>query len=251
MFEVAPDLVAALAMAAFVAGFVDSIAGGGGLITLPVMLMAGASPVQALSTNKLQGTFGAATAAISYGRAGHVDLWAQRWPAVIAFFASVAGAALITVLPTDGVRGFLPWLLIAIAAFFALRPGLSDTDRAARMRPATFVLTAVPLIAFYDGLLGPGTGSFFMLAFVLLAGQGMLKATAHTKLLNLASNLGALLLFAVLGDIWWMTGIVMAVAQIGGARVGALMAMRRGARLIKPLLVVVSLALALRLILAG
>ncbi|MDV7144572.1 TSUP family transporter [Tropicimonas sp. TH_r6] len=248
MFEVAPELVALLAMAAFAAGFVDSIAGGGGLIALPIMLMAGASPVEALSTNKLQGAFGAATAAISYGRAGHVDLWSQRWPAVVAFLASICGALLITNLPTDGVRAFLPWLLIAIAAFFALRPGLSDLDRAPRLGATAFALTAVPAIAFYDGLLGPGTGSFFMLAFVLLAGQGILKATAHTKLLNLASNLGALLLFAFAGHIWWATGLVMAVAQIGGARLGAHMAMRKGARLIKPLLVVVSLTLALRLL---
>ena len=251
MFEVAPDIVALLVVTAFAAGFVDSIAGGGGLIALPVMLMIGASPVEALSTNKLQGTFGAATAALSYGRAGHVDLWSQRWPALLSFLASIAGAALITVLPTEGVRSFLPWLLIAIAAFFALRPGLSDLDRAARMRPEIFTLAVVPVIGFYDGLLGPGTGSFFMLAFVLLAGQGLLKATAHTKLLNLASNLGALALFAVFGQIWWMTGLAMAMAQIAGARLGALLAMRKGARLIKPLLVIVSLALALRLILAN
>ena len=147
MFEVAPELVALLAMAAFAAGFVDSIAGGGGLIALPVMLMAGASPVEALSTNKLQGAFGAATAAWSYGRAGHVDLWSQRWSAVIAFLASICGALLITKLPTDGVRAFLPWLLIAIAAFFALRPGLSDLDRAARVTPLVFMFTAVPAIA--------------------------------------------------------------------------------------------------------
>ncbi len=251
MFEVAPELVALLVAAAFAAGFVDSIAGGGGLIALPVMLLAGATPVQALGTNKLQGTFGAATAALAYGRAGHVDLWSQRWSALIAFVASICGAALITILPTDGVRGFLPWLLIAIAGFFALRPGLSDLDRTPRMAATTFMVTAVPLIAFYDGLLGPGTGSFFMLAFVFLAGQGILKATAHTKLLNLASNLGALLLFAVLGDIWWMTGLVMAVAQIGGARLGASLAMKAGARLIKPLLIGVSLVLALRLMWAG
>ncbi|PRY20253.1 hypothetical protein CLV78_11438 [Aliiruegeria haliotis] len=196
MLEVSVELLALLILAAFAAGFVDSIAGGGGLIALPVMLMAGASPVEALSTNKLQGAFGAATAAVSYARAGHVNPWSQRWAALLAFFASMAGAMLITRLPTEGVRDILPWLLIAIAVFFALRPGLSDLDRHARVAPLVFTLTAVPAVAFYDGLLGPGTGSFFMLAFVVLAGQGILKATAHTKLLNLASNLGALVFFA-------------------------------------------------------
>lgn len=251
MLEVAPDLAAILIAAGFAAGFVDSIAGGGGLIALPVMLMAGATPVEALGTNKLQGAFGAATAAISYGRAGHVDLWKQRWAALIAFLASICGAALVTVLPAEGVRAFLPWLLIAIAAFFALRPGLGDVDRRARIGETTFMLTAVPAIAFYDGLLGPGTGSFFMLAFVFLAGQGILKATAHTKLLNLASNLGALALFSLVGQIWWGIGLAMAVAQIAGARLGSRLAMRSGAKLIKPLLVTVSLALALRLMVSG
>ncbi|MFV0359102.1 TSUP family transporter [Tropicimonas sp.] len=251
MLEVAPDLLALLVVAGFAAGFVDSIAGGGGLIALPVMLLAGANPVQALGTNKLQGAFGAATAAWSYARAGHVDLWGQRWAALLAFFASMAGAALITTLPTDGVRQFLPWLLIAIAAFFALRPGLDDLDRHARLTPAVFTLTAVPAIAFYDGLLGPGAGSFYMIAFVALAGQGVLKATAHTKLLNLSSNLGALALFAVVGEIWWITGLAMAAAQIAGARTGSRLAMRKGARLIKPLLIAVSLILALRLMLGS
>lgn len=251
MFEVTAEVLALLILAGFVAGFVDSIAGGGGLIALPVMLMAGATPVEALGTNKLQGSFGAATAAVSYGRAGHVDLWRQRWPALLAFCAAICGAALVTFLPTEGLRAVLPWILIAIAAFFALRPGLSDADSEPRMTPGLFGLVVVPAIAFYDGLLGPGTGSFFMLAFVLLAGQGILKATAHTKLLNLASNLGALALFAALGEIWWATGLAMAAAQIAGARVGARLAMRKGAGLIKPLLVVVSLVLAMRLLTSG
>ncbi|SDJ01141.1 TSUP family transporter [Aliiruegeria lutimaris] len=251
MFEVSFDVLAILVGTAFAAGFVDAIAGGGGLICLPVMLMVGATPVEAISTNKLQASFGSATAAHSYARAGHVDLWSQRWPAAVSFLASACGAVLVTTLPTDGVRAFLPWLLIAIATFFALRPGLNDIDRSPRMPAPLFVLTVVPAIGFYDGLLGPGTGSFFMLALVFLAGQGILKATAHTKALNLASNLGALVLFAFVGQIWWATGLVMAVAQIAGARLGAGLAMRKGARLIKPLLVVVSLLLAGRLLISG
>jgi uncharacterized membrane protein YfcA len=247
VIEVSLELFALLLLAGFAAGFVDAIAGGGGLITVPVLLLSGATPVQALATNKLQGSFGAATAALSYARAGHVDLRQQIGSALIALLASVAGAALITTLPTDGVRQVLPWLLIAIAGFFALRPGLSDLDHPARLGPTVFMLTAVPAVGFYDGVLGPGAGSFYMLAFVTLAGQGILKATAHTKLLNFASNIGAFALFAAVGEVWWVTGLAMAVAQIGGARLGARLAMRKGARLIKPLLVTVSLILALRL----
>jgi uncharacterized protein len=248
MFEVTLHLVALLVLAAFVAGFVDSIAGGGGLITVPVLLLAGASPIEALSTNKVQGSFGAATAAFTYARAGHVNLRKQLPAAGVAFAAGVAGALLATVLPTEFLRDLLPIILIAIALFFALKPGLTDADRTARLSPLAFTALIVPLIGAYDGLIGPGAGAFYMIGFVMLAGYGVLKATAHTKLLNFASNLGGLIAFAVTGVPWWIVGIAMGVAQIAGASLGARLAMRIGARLIKPLLVVTSTLLALRLL---
>ncbi|WP_052026100.1 TSUP family transporter [Oceaniovalibus guishaninsula] len=233
--------------AAFVAGIIDAIAGGGGLITLPALILAGAPPVTAIGTNKIQGACGAATAAFSYARAGHVDLRRQTGTAAIAFAAGMGGALLVSWLPVDTIQLGLPPLLIAIALFFALKPGLGDVDRAARLSPFVFAVTAVPLIAGYDGLLGPGAGAFYMLAFVTLAGFGVLRAVAHTKLLNLASNLGSLLVFSLVADVWWGVGVAMAIAQIAGARIGAGLAMRIGARVIKPVLVVTSVALALRL----
>lgn len=248
MLEVTIDLALMLTAAAFLAGFVDAIAGGGGLITLPALLLAGASPLQALSTNKVQGTFGAATAAVSYAMAGHVDLRRQLGAAAVAFAAGAAGAVLAGWIPTDALRLGLPVILIGIALFFALKPGLTDDDRVQRIAPAAFTGFVVPLVAGYDGLVGPGAGAFYMIGFVLLAGYGILKATAHTKLLNFASNLGALLVFAAGGAPWWIMGLIMGVAQILGARLGARLAMRIGARLIKPLLVITSTALALRLI---
>ena len=243
-----PSLIAALVAAAAAAGFVDAIAGGGGLITVPVLMLAGLSPEQALATNKVQGSFGAATAAFSYGRSGLVDLRRQVPTAALAFAAGGAGAALVTALPTDLLRVALPVLLIGIARFFALKPGLNDLDRTARLRPALFALTAVPLIGFYDGLIGPGAGAFYMLAFVTLGGFGILKATAHTKLLNFASNIGGLTVFALTGHPLWIAGLAMGAGQILGAALGSRLAMRVGARVIKPLLVVTSTALALRLL---
>ena len=248
MFEVSLELAAALIGAAFAAGFVDAIAGGGGLITLPALLLAGASPLEALSTNKVQGSFGAATAAVAYARAGHVKLRGQIGAAALAFGCGAAGAALAGLVPTGWLRLALPVILIGIAAFFALKPGLSDDDSTARLAPATFTAFVVPLIAGYDGLIGPGAGSFYMIGFVALAGYGVLKATAHTKLLNFASNLGGLLVFALYGAPWWAVGLAMGGAQIAGARIGARTAMRIGARAIKPLLVITSTALALRLV---
>ena len=243
-----PSLIAALVAAAAAAGFVDAIAGGCGLITVPVLMLAGLSPEQALATNKVQGSFGAATAAFSYGRSGLVDLRRQVPTAALAFAAGGAGAALVTALPTDLLRVALPVLLIGIALFFALKPGLNDLDRTARLRPALFALTAVPLIGFYDGLIGPGAGAFYMLAFVTLGGFGILKATAHTKLLNFASNIGGLTVFALTGHPLWIAGLAMGAGQILGAALGSRLAMRVGARVIKPLLVVTSTALALRLL---
>lgn len=249
MLELSLDLLLLLMVAGFVAGFVDSIAGGGGLITLPALMLAGVPPIEALATNKIQGAFGAATAALNYARRGHVDPKGQIGAALAAFLAGLAGALLVSALPTQLLRYVLPALLIGIAVFFAMKPGLDDLDRLPRMSPALFTVTLVPLIGFYDGLLGPGAGAFYMLSFVSLAGYGILKATAHTKFLNLASNLGGLLAFSLIAQPLWLLGLAMAAAQVAGAILGSRLAMRIGARVIKPLLVLTSTALALKLIL--
>ena len=248
MFEVALSLALLLILAAFVAGVIDSIAGGGGLVTVPALLLAGASPVEALATNKLQGSFGAGTAMLAYARAGHVRPQDQLGMAAISAIAGAGGALVAHLIPAEVLRIIMPIVLIAVAAFFALKPGLSDDQRAARIPPPVFAVTLVPLVAAYDGFFGPGTGSFFMLGFVMLAGYGILKATAHTKMLNFASNVGSLLVFIPTGATWWAVGLAMAAAQVAGATLGARLAMRIGAGLIKPLLVVVSTAMALRLL---
>ncbi|RPE63093.1 hypothetical protein EDD53_2690 [Pacificibacter maritimus] len=248
MFELSADLVVILMGAAFIAGFVDSIAGGGGLITVPALMLAGVPPIIALATNKVQGLFGAGMAAITYARAGHVDLRNQIMPALLSFVAAFFGAALASRLPTDVIKVGLPFLLIGIALFFAFKPGLNDTDKAQRITPFLFMATLVPIVGFYDGLLGPGTGAFFMLGFVTLAGYGILKATAHTKLLNFASNVGGLLGFVFAAKPLWALGLSMGIAQMAGAYLGSHLATRVGARLIKPVLVFAATALALRLL---
>jgi hypothetical protein len=247
MIDFAPEIVALLLLAAFAAGFVDSIAGGGGLIAMPALLLAGVSPVEALATNKLQGTFGSGTATVAYARQGHVQMAGMRGMAALALACGGLGSALAGLVPADWLRVAMPVVLVAVALFFALKPGLTDADRTRRMPQGLFAATVVPVIALYDGLFGPGTGSFYMIGFVLLAGHGVLKATAHTKVLNFASNLGSLAVFALGGHILWGIGLAMGVAQIAGATLGARMAMRVGAGLIKPLIVVVCVAMAARL----
>lgn len=168
--------------------------------------------------------------------------------AAISAVAGAGGALVAHLIPVEVLRIIMPVVLIGVAAFFALKPGLTDDARAARISPPVFAVTVVPLVAAYDGFFGPGAGSFYMMGFVLMAGYGVLKATAHTKMLNFASNLGSLLVFIPTGAVWWAVGLAMAVAQVLGASLGARLAMRVGARLIKPLLVVVSSAMALRLL---
>lgn len=248
--DLSPEIILLLlALAAFAAGFIDSIAGGGGLITVPALILAGFPPVTALGTNKLQSVFGSGSATWAYASKGHVDLRTQGPTFLASAAASAVGAWTATQVSPDWLRLVLPVMMIAIGLYFLLKPNLTDESRHARLTPTLFAATAVPAVGFYDGIFGPGTGSFFMLAFVMLAGYGLLKATAYTKTLNFASNLGALVVFAAFGVIDWKAGIVMGIAQFFGARTGANFAMSRGSKIIKPLLVTVCFALAARLLL--
>jgi uncharacterized membrane protein YfcA len=246
--DIALHLFLLLCAAAFLAGFVDSIAGGGGLITVPAMLIAGIPPLQTLGTNKVQSVFGAASATLAYARKGHVRLREQLPMALAAVMGGALGAALATLVPGRILQAVMPVLLVAIALYFAFKPNLSDVDTHRRITPFAFGLTLVPLIGFYDGVFGPGTGSFLMLSFVTLAGFGMLKATAHTKLLNFGSNLGALVIFASFGATLWKIGLSMGACQFLGAQFGSRLAMRIGAKLIRPLLVVVCIAFTIKLL---
>lgn len=248
MFEIAPHLAMILIGVGFVAGFVDSIAGGGGLLSVPALLLCGASPLQALATNKVQGMVGSGTALVNYAMAGQVRPRDQLGSAAVSLAFGAAGSMVAGAMPAGLLRMIMPPILIAIALFFAFKPGLSDQARPARITGMQFMLFVVPLIAGYDGFFGPGTGSFFMLALVMLTGLGVLQATAQTKMLNFASNLGSVAVFAFSGATWWWVGGAMALAQMAGATLGSRLAVRVGARLIKPLLVVTSTGMALRLL---
>lgn len=247
MADISLHILTLLFFAALFAGFIDSIAGGGGLITVPALMLAGLTPIQSLGTNKLQSLFGSASATLAYARARQVNLRSQMPMALMSGAGSILGALLATVLPGDWLRIAMPVMLIAIAVYFAFKRGLNDQDRHARMTPFLFTLTFVPVIGCYDGLFGPGTGSFFMLGFVSLAGFGLLKATAHTKLLNFASNVGSFVVFVLSGVVIWKAGLVMGVGQFLGAQLGSRLAVRGGAKVIRPLLVITCIGLAIRL----
>ena len=237
MFEVATHLALLLILAAFVAGFVDSIAGGGGLIAMPMLLIAGASPLEALATNKLQGAFGAGTATVAYARAGHVRLRDQLGMAAISALAAAGGALVAKSLPADALRIIMPVILVAVAAFFALKPGISDDARAQRMAPAVFAFTAVPLIAAYDGFFGPGTGSMFIIAFHYLLRMDLVSSSANSKTFNFASNIGALVAFVSAGKVVYLLALPLVACNILGNHLGSSLALRKGNDVVRKALV--------------
>lgn len=245
------EIVGFLVAVAVCAGFVDAIAGGGGLLTLPALLIAGMPPVAAVATNKLQGTFGVAAASFAFWRAGHIDV-ARLRPAILAVAAgAAAGSLAVQWLDAEHLKRVVPAVLLLVAAYFALAPYLGESVRRARLGPLPFAVAAAAPIGAYDGFLGPGAGSMYLMALVVLAGVDLVKGVAATKLLNLTSNAVALAIFAAAGHVDYTVGLAMAAGQVFGARAGARVAMARGASLIRPLVVIVSIAIAVSLLLRG
>ena len=240
--------LALLALVALIAGFIDAIAGGGGLLALPSLLLAGLDPVAALATNKLQGSFGTGSAAIAFWRKGHID-FKQNIPSILAtFIAACCGVLVVNYAPKNLLVIGLPILLIMIALYFALSPNFTNHPRRARIPAALFGFGIAPALGFYDGFFGPGTGSFYMAALVSLMGLGVVQATAKTKMLNFTSNIASLFVFAFSGKIYIVVGLVMGLCQFIGAQFGSRFAMKHGARIIRPLLVLVCLAMAAKLL---
>lgn len=243
------EIILILMLVAMVAGFIDAIAGGGGLITLPALLLSGLSPVQALATNKLQSSAGSFSATMAFFRQGLINWRHSKWVFFAALTGGMIGALLATRLPATFLQIVVPILLLCVATYFVLSPNLDGKEKRAKISRTLFLLTFVPLIGFYDGIFGPGTGSFFMVAFVLMLGSTLVDAIAETKLANFASNIGSLLIFAFSGEMQILVGLLMAVGAFVGAQLGARFAVKYGGRVIRPLLIVMSVAMAIKLLL--
>lgn len=246
--SVAPWLLGVLFLVALLAGFIDSIAGGGGLLTVPALLAAGLSPAQALATNKLQSVGGSFSASLYFIRRKAVDLSQQKLNIALTFLGSISGALLVQHVKGDILRQLLPLLVIAIGLYFLLMPKIGEEDRQRRLHGLPFALVAGGCVGFYDGFFGPGAGSFYALAFVTLCGYNLAKSTAHAKVLNFTSNLGGLLLFMIGGKVVWLVGLVMLVGQVCGARLGARMVLSKGQKLIRPMIVIVSAVMSAKLL---
>ncbi len=230
------------------AGFVDSIAGGGGLITLPVLLSLGVQPQHALGTNKLQSTFGSASAAAHYAAAKTVALR----DCVRGFTFTLAGAALGAIVVQQVDPSFLkraiPVLLILVAGYLLIKPSLGTQDVHPHMARGWFDLLFGLILGFYDGFFGPGTGTFWAMAYMVGLGFNMTRATSYTKVMNFASNLGSLVFFLMGRKVYWVMGLTMGVGQLLGARLGAQMVIVRGTRLIRPIFLAVVMALTIKLL---
>ncbi|GEO92558.1 UPF0721 transmembrane protein [Kocuria flava] len=245
-----PSVLLLLAAAGLAAGFVDAVVGGGGLLQLPVVLMVpGISPVQALATNKLGSVFGTATSALTYYRRTSPDLRTALPMAGVALTGSFGGAAVAAALPAEVFRPVILAALLAVLLFTAAQPTVGQLTQL-RHAGARHYGTAVAIgavIGFYDGVMGPGTGSFLVIAMVTLMGYSFLAASAKAKIVNLATNVGALVFFFGHGSVLWGLGLVLGAANMAGGYLGARTAVARGGRFIRAVFLVVVSVLILKL----
>ncbi|HEV2435845.1 MAG TPA: TSUP family transporter [Verrucomicrobiae bacterium] len=231
-----------------VAGFVDSIAGGGGLITLPVLLNLGMDPKVALGTNKLQATFGSGSATVHFARAGTVALRECKRGFVFTFTGAALGTLLVQQLPRDFLGHAIPVLLILVAVYALLKPDLGAADAAPRLARGWFDAGFGLCLGFYDGFFGPGTGTFWAMAFVLGLGFNLTRATGFTKVMNFASNLSSLLFFLLGRNVLLVPGLAMGLGQLLGARMGSHLVVAKGTKFIRPVFIAMVLAITAKLL---
>ncbi len=239
-----------VSLASLLAGLIDSIVGGGGLILVPALFATfpAAAPATLFGTNKSASVWGTAMATVQYARRVHL-CWPVLLPAAaVALASAFVGAWTVTLVDPAALRKLLPFVLLAVLAYTLARKDLGHTHAplASRGRETALACAIAALIGWYDGFFGPGTGSFFIFLFVRLLGYDFLNASAAAKLLNVATNIAALALFAAKGHVWWHIGLVMAVANVAGSLVGTRLALRHGAGFVRGVFIVVVSALILK-----
>lgn len=242
------EVITLLFFAGLSAGFIDAIAGGGGLISVPALLAAGLPPQMALGTNKMQSTWGTMMAVRKYAKAGLIS-WPQvRFTVLITFVFACFGTWTVTQVSNEVLKLIVPWMLLAIAIYVLLSPGLGKTAAKARLSLTAFAWLAGGVIGFYDGFFGPGTGTFWALAYISLIGLELTKATAFTKVVNLTSNLASLLVFVVSDRVNYPVAGAMIAGQLIGGRMGAHMAIKHGAAFIRVIFITVVFAMVAKLL---
>lgn len=232
-----------LALAGLFAGFVDAVVGGGGLIQLPALVIAfpAAAPVHVLATNKLAGTCGTSASSLTYYRRVRPDPRTFVPLMVVAFLGSAAGAVAASYLPRSAFDPVILVALVVVGTYVLRKPDLGEVTElrfGGRRHLAVAVLAGL-LIGFYDGALGPGTGSFFVFTLVGLLGYSFLEASAKARIANWATNVAALSVFAAEGAVMWRVGLVVGVANLVGSYLGARTAVSRGSRFVRVFFVLV------------
>lgn len=234
-----PDLwlYALLFLASLIAGLIDAMAGGGGLITLPALLAAGLPPQLAMGTNKFQSSFGSLSASLHFIKKGHADWKTARTGVVFTFIGAVFGGWLVSILPADFLNKVIPFLLLVIVGYFIFSPDLGKLDKKPKYPHKLFFIPVGLILGFYDGFFGPGTGSFWAVALMLVCGYNMVKATAYTKIMNFVSNVASLIVFLIQGQVAFKIGLIMAVGQFAGARIGSGLVIKKGIKIIRPVFI--------------
>jgi len=236
-----------LFIVAFIASAIDAVAGGGGLLVVPTMLVLGMNPLTALGTNKLQSCFGTATSSINYYKNNLLKEKNIKLLFLLSFFGSCLGTLFVSQLSNKILNNIIPILLISAAIFLIFN---KNTDKNTSNFIHVLFIPFILLIGFYDGFFGPGTGTFFVLTFLILKQRNLMQATAATKILNFSSNLASFLVFSYKGYVIWQLGFIMAIAQILGAYIGSKLAIKNGDKFVRPIIVLISIILSIRILLS-
>ena len=239
-----------ISLASLLAGGIDSIVGGGGLILVPALFAVypNAAPATLFGTNKSASVWGTSIATVQYARRVQMR-WAVLLPAAgAALVGAFIGAWVVTLIDPSFLRRLLPFILLAVLLYTLAKKDLGRTHapRHAQGRETLLACAVGLIIGWYDGFFGPGTGSFFIFLFVRLLGYDFLNASASAKLLNVATNVAAIALFAMKGHVWWQIGLVMAVANVAGSLIGTRLALKHGAGFVRGVFIVVVSALILK-----
>lgn len=247
--EFSVELLVLLLLVAMAAGFIDAIAGGGGLLTIPALLFTGISPVQAIATNKLQACFGSFTATRFFIKQKLVEPKQQLGGIIAASIGAILGALAIQAFDSNILISILPFALIIIATYLLFAKNLGQAAAKSKLKKNTFDSTFITGVGFYDGFFGPGTGTFFTLSYCKMRAMSLIQATAHAKLMNFTTNIVSLSIFIISDQIIWQIGLSMAFGQIIGSRLGAATAIKQGANFIRYMTVAVCIAMSISLLL--
>ncbi|OKL36847.1 TSUP family transporter [Domibacillus mangrovi] len=242
--EIDSTLLIILIILGFLAAFIDSVVGGGGLITLPALLFTGMTPSAAIATNKLVGTIGSLTSTLMFYRSGKIDLTSVYKLFPLVFIGSMIGAWTVHLMNPEVLKPLMLIMLAAVAIYTIFKKNWGSVSTYKKLSVHRFILFTALIFAigFYDGFLGPGTGSFLMFAFLMI-GFDFIKAAGNAKFLNFGSNIAGLLMFMYLGQVNYVYGLPMGLAGIAGAICGSKFAIRKGSSYVRLLFITVTFLL--------